>query len=456
MLNKSKIAQFGVTLLCVASALPVARAQEPTAPEPWSLERAWAETLRRHPALKGAQADIDAARARVDQAATPLRPTTTLEASHTQMTANFTPRPGAVPSSVNLGKTSAWSAEPYPFWQTQLAARWNVIDFGRTAAAVESAQLGSSAAQADLGSLRRQLWLNVTQAYLQVMGAEAALEATQVAKTLAEKRRDLAKKKVDALMRPALDLLRAEGDVAAAEVATIRAEEFVRASRQILGSAMGMGGLISGPLAPPNLTAEELEPARLASGAPIAAWVDSAAKTRDDFKALDARMAAAQAAAENAERAAMPSLYVAGQLSAAGIEVSHIVVNGAVSAGVSVPLGGAWLQKPWVVEARAQARSLQASRDAALVSLQSELAQALSALVQARRKRPAVETLVQLSGKAQEHAVARYTGGAATMLEVVDAEGQLNQAVLQRIQTSLEESLAIAKWLAAMGRAGLP
>ncbi len=419
----------------------------------WSHSKAWQVVLARHPALRGAQADVEAARARVDQAEVPLLPTTTLDASHAQMTANFTPRPGAVPASFKA-TTSHWSAEPYPFWTTQLNTRWNFTDFGRTRRNMDSAYLQVEAQRSDIGALRRQLWLQLTQSYLQVLAAEASLDAAREQRDQAAQRRELVKKKVEASVRPPLELLRADSDLAAAEVGVFKADDLVRAMRLALGTAMGTGGLIQGPLAPlvpqePDLAAE-----RLSGTPPMDQWVAQASATRDDFKALDQRMAALRAAGDALHKAAMPSLYVAGQVGAGGIEVSNLVVNGSITAGISVPLSGAWVQHGYVDELQAQLRSLAAARDLATLALKAELSQALTAVQQARNRRPAAQTYRQFAQKAHEHALARYAAGTATLLEVVDAETAVTLARLQGIQVEFDESLAVARWQAAMGRTG--
>ncbi|MBI5610377.1 MAG: TolC family protein [Deltaproteobacteria bacterium] len=419
--------------------------------EVWTHAKAWQVVLARHPALRGAQAEVDAARARVDQAETPLLPTTTLDASHAQMTANFTPRPGAVPASFKA-TAGHWSAEPFPYWLAQVNTRWNFTDFGRTRRNLDAAYLQVEAERSEVGALRRQLWLQLTQTYLQVLAAEASFDAARQQRDQAAQRRDLAKKKVEASLRPPLDLLRADSDLAAAEVGVFKADDLVRAMRLALGTAMGTGGLVQGPLAPLLPRETDLTPDRLAGAPPMDQWVDQAMAVRDDFKAIDQRMAALRAAHDALQKAALPSLFVAGQLGAGGIEVSNLVVNGSVTAGLSVPLSGAWLQHGYVGEMQAQLRSLAAARDVATLALKAELSQALTALQQARNRRPAAQTYRQFAEKAHEHALARYTAGTATLLEVVDAETAITLARLQGIQVEFDEALAVARWQAAMGR----
>lgn len=435
----------------LADAGPLAAVEPSAAAVGWDLPRAWAEVQRRHPQLRAAAADVDAAHARIAQARSAQLPTLALDASHAQTTANFAPRPGAVPRSFNA-TASQWSGEPFAFWQATLGSRWNAIDFGRTAAVAAAASHGEAGAAATARNIRRQLWLQLALAYVQVQAAEAALDAARQSRDQARQRRELVKLRVDAQVRPQLDLLRADSDLAAAEVTVLRGEDQVRVLRQVLGTTLGEPLAVQGPLAAAELGDAELAPDPTGDAAQLARWCDQALHQRDDLMALDARILATRASLDATAKAARPALFLSAQLSAAGIEVSNLVVNAQVAGGVSWPVSGLWLQDAQAAELRANLQSLLAQREAMVLAVRDDVALQVAALSQVRRRQPAIQSLLRYTTEAHEHAKARYAAGVAALFEVVDAEAALTQARLQHVQAQLDEATALGRWRAVMGR----
>jgi outer membrane protein TolC len=417
-----------------------------------TLEQALERAMAQHPQLQAVQAQVAAARARVDVAGAPLLPTASLDVSHSEQTANFAPRPGFIPRNLNTsGSSSSQSAEIFPFWQATAQSRWTVTDFGRTKAQVRSTDRAADAAEADVVAARNQLALAVATSYLQVLAAEQVVAQLRDARDLAQLRRDAAQRKVEASVRPQLDLHKAQADVAEAEVAVLRGEESVRSARVALGVAMGdrTGGGPEDALQWPTMPAS-------AAGGPAAttetaAMVDAAAARRPEFAALQARIAAVQADVSAQERAHRPSLYVGAQASLAGIEVSGLAWNVALTGGVNLPFTPLWTQAPLLAATRAQIRALQAQRDLQLLAVRSDIEQARLALAQAQKRLPAVAVLVDYADKAKTAATQRYQAGVASAIEVSNAESQWNQAKLQQTQAQVEVLLAQARLAFAQG-----
>lgn len=440
------------TWICSAFALIVASspalAQSDGA---WTPERAWNEALRLNPQLKAMDATADAARARIDNARSPQVPTLSLDASHRQSTANFAAQPGQVPKSFS-GATSTFSPEPFAFWQAGASGRWTFADFGRTVASVNAAERSAGAALADARNLRRQVWLQLMSAYQGVLSSEAAVTAAQEAREQSAQRRELARSRVEARMRPPLDLLRAESDFASAEVAVLRAEEQVRAGRIALAVAIGLQQAVAGPLAPLSLQEPELAEARLNDPGALDIWTKTAAEHRDEIKALQERRHALQAELLAAQRAANPSLFLSGSATLAGTKLDGMAFNLGVAAGVTWPVSSAWLAQPQIAEVRARIRALEGQEQTLVLTTRAELDSARTAIAQVRKRRPALVTLRDFSAKAYEQANIRYAAGATTLTEVIDAAAGISQARLQLLQADLEESLAIARWRAAMSQ----
>jgi len=408
-----------------------------------------ASALARHPALQATRADLEAARQRADMARLGYLPSGTLDVSHSETTANFAPRPGAVPGNFVARPTKP---DLYAYWSAMASSRWNAWDFGRTAASVAVADRLAEAVHADAATVRDRLWLQVAQTYLVALAAEANLASLVASRENVTRQRDLAKAKVDAGIRPTLDLAKAQSDLAGAQVAVLRAEEEVRGSRNALGIVMGRKHAPREALQAPDVTAPELSSADLDSDERLDALVSDAAGRRPEYAAVALRVAALEAEIDALRKTLMPTLYLSAQATMAGLDLSALVYNYGVTGGVSVPFGALWTQSPAIAEARARMRSLLAQRDVQLLGLRSEIDQARTALLQARKRLPAVATLVDFAKTAHEQAQQRYAAGIGTLTESSDAASALTQANIQQVQANLDVALASAQLVRALGK----
>jgi len=415
-----------------------------------TLDEAFARAAKRHPSLSISREALARARVGVDQARTGYLPGATLDANYGLSTSNFVLRPGSVPSSVGSLKSSS-SLSLNGFWSSSASARWTAWDFGLTRARIAAADQGTEAAQRDLDSARARLWIGVATAYLNVLGAEAAVQVARETKQQTARRLDLARKKVEARVRPKLDVLKAESDLAAADVGVLRAEETVRTARVALGSVMADPRAITDPLVAPPLRHDALGAPDLETDARLDALVHTAASTRPEIAALESRMEAQRAAIQAAKRVVRPTLYVSGQGSYSGPTLDTLTYNYGLTFGVSFPLSTAWTQDPAIADAEVQLRAIAAQRDTAVLDLRSDVEQGRTAWLQAQKRLPAVKLQLTLALATLEDATARYEAGIGTPIEVADAETAVAQARLQRVQVDLDLAVATAKLLWALG-----
>lgn len=428
-----------------AHAAPLGLAADSAAGPVFDLQAALTAAVAHHPSLRASRAQTDAARARIDVARIPNLPTASLDGGV-----------GVRNSFAQGGTDSAFAqsggVQPRPYWAATAQGRWTVLDFGRTQASMAAARHGAEAARADEQTVREQLWLTVTQAYLQAVAAEVALASLQEAQVQATRHRDLARVRVEAQIRPPLDALKAESDLAAAQVAVLRGEEAVRAARVTLGVAMGVARAPEGRLQAPTWNAPELAADDLGTDARLEALVQETATKRPEIQALAERVRAAREEAHAFERGSAPGLYAGGQTTVAGIEDRTPIWTVALTAGVAWPVSAMWTAKAQATEASSRARALEAQREGLVLQLRSEIDQARTALIQARKRLPALQVLIQVTEKARDHASKRYEAGAAAMLELTDAETALTQARLQMVQAELDIAVATARLLRALGK----
>lgn len=413
-----------------------------------TLPDAFARAVRNHPNLLQAQAKLASAAAQIDAARNGYLPTATFDANNQQITPNRAPRVGTAAIPDRVLPPTIFTTNSY--WATSFTAKWNAWDFGRTAAQVDVAQSAADAATADLRSAKVALWWAVAAAYVTVFANDAALGVVQAGRDQIARQRDIAKQRVDARIRPELDWLKSEADLAAADGDLLRAEEVARASRVALAAAMGEPQLPQGSLAAAVFDSSALPP-DLASAGAIEPLLAIALERRPEFSAFRARIAAQNSAVVAAQRAIRPNVYVNGTVGEAGVELGNLVFNYGFTVGISFPLSTLWTQKPFIADAQAQVRAIEAGRDVQVINLRASLNNAATALVQARKRATSVAAQIKYAQAARDAAIARYSAGVGLQLEMADAESALVRAQLAEVQWQVDLAFASAQLLWQIG-----
>ena len=430
-------------LLAIPSAL---LAQEPT-----SLGELWQRAQRVHPALQTQKAQKEVAEAQIGVARATGLPTLTGDANYAQGTGNHAPKPGTLPADIK-DKNKLTDTTLFPYWTFQANAKYTVWDFGKVRAGVASAEHGAQAADADLQTTRLAIWRDLVTVYAQALAAEAVLETARETLSQAERHRDMAQKQMEARIRTELDVLKTQTDVATAQVDVLRAEDGVRSARVTLGLAVGDAQTPEGALQPPVLDAQGLT--NLQGKEQLNALVLEAVKKRPEFRGIAERLLAQADTVRAVERTGWPSLYVTSNANTQGLDWGTLIYNYGFAAGISVPLQTLWLQPPAISAARAQERALASQRDEQVLALRAELELARTALLQARKRVPAVAAQLALALATRDAAEKRYAAGVAILIELSDAEAALRSARIAQAQAELDVTAATARMLADLGRAG--
>jgi outer membrane protein len=379
-------------------------------------------------------------------------PTASIDMQRQELTGNRPPRAGTAPTAFNAAKRPV-SYEINGYWRGQIEGKWTVFDFGKTSAQVSAAHQTLAAVEADVQTAKVQLWWNVATAYLGALAAESGLKVFQLAVDQLTRTRDVTQQRVDAKVRTDVDLFKAEADLAAAQGDLLRAEEAVRSARVQLGATMGDSHAALAPLSAPVLPLTELP----GDGAPDDAQLDelvrSAVQNRPEYAALRARIAAQQAAVQAAQRVVRPNVYVSAQGTAAGLTLDGLFYNVLMVAGVSFPLTTTWQQAPLIADARAQVRALQASEATQILALRTALNQAVTVLVQAKKRVNPAAAQVRFAQAARDAAQKRFDAGMGLMIELSDAQTAVVRAQLAQVQVDLDIAQATAQLLWAVGRA---
>jgi outer membrane protein len=428
-----------LVLLALAASTPA------TPPRTITLEEALATARAHQPQLRQAAANTQAARARSDQALASLLPQVNGSANYQRSTANFTSRPGSLPSQISGGAGSdSWNT--YNYFNLGLSASQLLYDFGQTRDRWRSAQASALAQQDTEHSTLQQVLFGVRTAYFQ---ARAAKGLVAVAKdTLANQQKHLEQTEgfVEAGTQAEIALAQSKTDVANAKVQLITAENTYDTAKAQLNDAMGVEGSTDYDVAdetPPPVPGED--------GATDALLAE-ALQSRPELAAL-ANDVRAQELALRATRAALaPSVDLSTGFTDAGQQFSNLTWNWSAAVGITIPVfqGGF---------TRAQIRETEFNLAAAKAQFDTERQQVRLEIEQARLAVRADKAALSAAGEAlvnaQEQlrlAEGRYETGVGSIIELGDSQVALTGAGQQKVQAEYNLAQARAQLLKALGR----
>ncbi|KAB2919837.1 MAG: TolC family protein [Hyphomicrobiaceae bacterium] len=364
-----------------------------------TVEAAVAEAAARAPAIVAAQAEVDAARARLGQARVRPNPELNVEVE-------------------NLAGGGAEGIE------TTVSLNQRLDLGGRRRARVSAAEAALSAQELRLSIALADLARDVRTSFATALAANARLDLAQANQQRAAELARISEELVAAGREPPLRALRARTALAQSEAALRAAEAEQLAARQSLGVLLG------GPVESTSLIDSE--------ALSITAAVDPA-------ETLEVRLAEAERVAAEAgvaqERAAArldPSV---------GVGVRHIAETGdkALVAGFSVPLPLFDRNRGNIAAARAGVRAAEARREAALAQAAATIANARTALAAADARVRALETAaVPEAREALRLTELSYQAGRSSLLELLDAQEAFATVQSELIEARLARATAAA------------
>jgi len=428
---RSKL-NFSLSIMLLTGAASLAGAQTPvaSASEP-DLTLAQAETLAlaNQPRMLAAQLRAKASAQRINESRSALFPTASFNATGVRVADTGTATAAGAITTSSISDRFAYGGS-----LVQL-----ITDFGRTSALIASTR-STTDAQADLATLTSaRVKLNVREAYYQVLGLEAVLQAAREALD----NRKLISRQIGALaqseLRSTLDVNFAGVLESEAELAVVRAESAVHQQRNHLASTMGLATLVVAPLV------DVAMPGALPPDA--SDLVAQADAQRADLNAAQAQQKAAAEFAESEKRLSYPTLTAA----AAGGEIpfhDHTLHDNYAAAGfnLNIPVfnGGLFAARHNEAALEANARA----RDAEELKLEvnEQVRNAWYQADEAYRSLDVSARLVAQSKEALRLAKARYDAGLGSIVELNEA--QLNE-------TSAEIEAADANYMYLTRRAEL-
>jgi outer membrane protein len=422
------------------------------------LEEAVELALRRHPQLIAARHRIESADTRVGQAQAAYYPQIDgwmqyLRATENGSLASFM---GGMPGFTRVGGSIRDGVE---WWHSfnnffvGIIARQMIYDFGRTKGAVGAQKAFVKVAKMTEKLIEQTVVLGVMQSFYEVRAARENVRVAEEALKNSIGIFELAEAGYAAGLRPPSEKARAEADVAAAEVALIRANLELDMTRARVANAIGVPG-------------QAFEPAdrELAQPGPVAKLdenIEIAMRSRPELRAVSFQREALAETLRSVKAEQYPNIFgLLGVNTRGHFNVNHPSgqdsyqrFNWNAAIVVRVPMFQGLLIRKQKEEVHAEMKALDGDQQAIVLAVILEVQQAMAAVRAADEAAKATQKGVEAAELALETSRGRYRAGLANLIELIDAQAAYVEARSQAVQATYDRHLARAILDYAMGRA---
>jgi outer membrane protein len=412
-----------------------------------TLEEAQARALKASHRLAELQARETAATAAADVQAAADRPNVALQAGY--MRTNHV-TPFIVPGSGLLPPRVLYPDVP-DNWRSRLDLQWPIYTGGRSDALERAARAEASAAASDVGATRAELRLEVARAFWALVTARSSIGVLERAVERAQSHVSDVRQRLTAGVIP-------PNEVASAEAQESRERMLLIESRNQQGiAAADLARLIGEPIDATIEPAATLESAGSPSAA-LDALVAEAHSGRDDRRALERRIEAAEERIDAAEAGARPTVSVGGGLDYARPNpkifprADRWDDSWDLGVNLSWSLWDGGRTKAEVAQALAGADAVRQRLSELDSTIALEIRQRLLEIESGRAAIAAADDSVRSAEEARRVVAERFAAGVVTHTEVLDAQLALLQAELDRTRALANLRLSEARLERATGK----
>jgi outer membrane protein TolC len=442
-------AVWAAALLTVFLAARALWAGEPLAAE-LRLSEAVKTALEKHPALRVAGYQAEAAASGVEQARAGFFPRVDLSEGFSRSDNPV----NVFGSLLNQGRfTSADFAvdklnhpDPITNWRTNLSGSVPLFLGGRTILGYQQAQLGRIAAEQGRLRAEHEVIFGVIRAYSAVLLSREAMATVQAAVRTAEANLAAAESRYEAGLVVASDALAARVRLGRLREEAIAAENQVRLSQAALNEAMGLpldqAHRLTGQLDLPPALSEQLD-----------ALEASARTQRPDYRQVDLEVQRLEKDVLRAKGALLPTMHLMGNYE---INNYRFASDGQDSWSVGVVLnlnlfnGGG--DRARIVEAQAIHQRAVAQRERVANAIGLEVHDAFLAYQTARERVAVAREAVAQAEESLRIVQDRYDAGLTTIVELLDSETAVTAARTNLIRTLYDTTVSQARLDLSLGR----
>ncbi len=401
-----------------------------------SLDQAVRSALSQHPILRQAEIDINVAELRVRQARSQRLP---------QIDAGGLAKVGLA-GSANLFALNGLAASPDPEGMAYSANIFqDLLDFKRS-------KFESEARRAEVEHFEETLQAEKSRLVLEVRTAfYSALKATRQIGVAEQAAREgaLAVREATSLHRAGLasklEVDEAQTALARARLEQTAARESLHRALARLNEAMGENTAQAYAFQEPEISAAEPEP--------VESLVAESLESRPELAAVEARIRAAEAWVERAEREKYPrimTMFSGGWTRFAELTLGKLLFGGF---GIQLPLFTGGRLEATIEQTRLAVEKTRAARDDLLRAVPRQVAEARAEVATSFEAVRVTAQALQQARDAERLASAQYRHELADLLDLTVAQTALNAAESERAQARYDYKIAEAELDFATGRA---
>ncbi|WP_084708707.1 TolC family protein [Hymenobacter norwichensis] len=424
MLSRSTLAAPLLTTLgllvgtAAYAQVPIATA---TAGDSLSLESTVRSVLDANPAINALQEEVNQAQSRLNETRTYLKPVIDGTASYTRIDPVV---------KIPLGDAT-FQLAPANNYDTHISARYTLLDFGRANAAIEAAKNRALTASDQINVTRRDLAYAAAQSYYSILFAREAIRVQDAQITSLRQHQREMEKRVQGGVSTNFDVTTTQVRIAQAQ------DRKIDLQNQLRNQEIQLARLLHRP-------ENEVTPVRgRFEYNPQAVDVNAAllkgSENRPEVKLAKDAERTATAQLRVAEVSNKPTLNVLAQ---AGGKNGYIVpnleryrFNTVAGAQLSIPIYDGGRNKYERITAQSAIKGAQARTQDTQEQVRADVLQAVNNMQTSTARYDNSEVQIGQATDALTRAKSRYRYGVGNNLDVLDAETQLAQSRLSRLQS---------------------
>jgi outer membrane protein len=318
-----------------------------------------------------------------------------------------------------------------------------LFDFGKSYYSTRASSQNVNAAREDAKNALQTVVLNAKTAYFNYCLSKMLYDVAREALAQAAAHLSSATALYEIGKQAKYTVTQAEVDVANASVTVITAKNNVKLAKVQMDVAAG-ASLGDEPVLTDSLNAAEPDINREEA-------VSRALESRPELVSLRSRLQAAQLQLKSARTALYPDLNASAGMGYNSGDASAWRQDWNVGINLSIPIfeGGALVAA--VDQAKAAVDQSSAQLDASVQGVTSEISQNYYSKMEAAERIIATQKLIREAAEGLQLAQERFAAGAASSLEVTDAEATAANAKSSHAQALFDYRVAHAKLLVAIG-----
>ncbi len=411
-------------LLAGALAAPLAPSAhaQATAATPLDLAQAWRLALDHDPSLRAARAALEARSERLPQADAQLMP-------------NVSASLGWFRNDLESSSSGAGIAVPPPPVDARYGSSAHALTLRQplyrpvNRADQRQALAEVAQAQAAYEAESQGLAVRVAEAYLKALASEDQLAVVAAQKTAIGAQLDAAGKRLRGGSGTRTDIDEAQARLDLVRARELEASQNAAFARQRLQALVGVAPGALAPLDPQRFAPEPPHPQRVED------WIGRAEQGSPELRALRAKVQAAQHEVEKAQAAHLPTLDAVAQVSRSDADdITRIDTRyrrKSIGVQLNVPIFSGGYASSKVRQALAQAREATDRLEALRGDLGLRVHEAWRGVGEGVLRIRALEQALRSADTSLQSTLRSFEAGARTQVDVLDAQQQRAQALLE-------------------------